>query len=714
MIAEIGIAALFLAFVASVLGTLLALYGIYTRNTVLIHSARNAFLVSLPLISIVAGLLIYAQYTGEYQISYVASVSKNAQPDLLKITALWGGQAGSLVLWSLMLNVFIVAALLLNWKSEYQLMPWVMVFAGVTLAFFFMLNNFYENPFARYWALEDGSVEVSVIKPDGAEAVYPYQTSQGETFSYEKDSLIPGMPDAQYDGRGLNPLLRHPGMVIHPPMLYLGFTGFMIPFAFAMAALATGELGVGWIRATRRWSLVAWMFLSLGLILGGRWAYDVLGWGGYWGWDPVENSSLLPWLTGTAFLHSVMIQERRGMLKGWNMAMIMLTYLLVLFGTVATRTGLLSSVHSFAQSPLSIPMGIFLGLTTIVCVLMFIWRGNQGKFQNDHALEGLLSRESLFLFNNWVFLALTVVVFWGTWSELITGFIKDAGLIERTITFGPEYYEMITPWLFGLLFILMGVAPLAAWRRASAQKLGKATRIPVILTAILSVILLVLGISILTTFAIALVTFAGIATLMEFYKGVAARHRAHKENWLVAFNRLFARNRRRYGGYTIHLGVVIIGIGIIGSTAFQEVRQHTLSPGDTMEIGPYTLQYNRLFEARADDSREMMIAEVALYRDGKKIDDLRPRQDFFGPQASPMTIAGQHSTIENDVYALLTFWENDRVTLRVYRNPLVNFIWWGALILIAGTAVAVWPDPDPETVRKVHPIKRSAYAPAGD
>jgi cytochrome c-type biogenesis protein CcmF len=714
MLADIGIAALFLAFIAAALGTFLALYGIFTRSSAAIQSARNAFLISLPMITGVAAVLIYAQMTGEYQIAYVSHVSKDAQPDLLKFTALWGGQAGSLILWTWMLNLFLVAALLLNWKSEHQLMPWVMVFAGVTLAFFLVLNNFYENPFSRYWALENGNVKEAVLKPDGAVPAYPYQTSQGETFHVVKDGFIQGMPDARYDGRGLNPLLRHPGMVIHPPMLYLGFTGFIIPFAFAMAALATGELGAGWIRSTRRWSLVAWMFLSLGLILGGRWAYDVLGWGGYWGWDPVENSSLLPWLTGTAFLHSVMIQERRGMLKGWNMAMIMLTYLLVLFGTVATRTGLLSSVHTFAQSPLSIPMGIFLTLTTLVCVGMFIWRGSQGKFQNDHALEGLLSRESLFLFNNWVFLALTVVVFWGTWSELITGFARDAGLMQRTITFGPEYYEMITPWLFGILFILMGVAPLAAWRRASAQKLGKSVRVPIALTAILSVILLVMGIGALTTLAVGLVAFAGFATLVEFYKGVSARHQAHRENWLVALSRLFARNRRRYGGYTIHLGVVVIGIGIIGSTAFQEVRQMTLSPGDTLDIGPYTLQYNRLVEAKAVDSRDMMIAEVTLYRDGRKVDDLRPRQDFFDPRQNPMTIAGQHSTIENDVYALLTFWENDRVTLRVYRNPLVNFVWWGGLILIIGTVVAVWPDPEPETVRKVQAMRRSAYASAGD
>ncbi|NJL93045.1 MAG: cytochrome c biogenesis protein CcsA, partial [Anaerolineae bacterium] len=338
--------------VVSLAGVGLALVGAFTHRNVFLVAARNAILLTVPLLSLVAGLLIYAQVNGGYEIVYVNNVSKDAQPLALKITALWGGQAGSLVFWSLMLSGFVATALLLNWRQERHLMPWLIVAGGGTLAFFVLLSNFYENPFERFWALEDGSVQTALLRPEeGAVVAYPFQSSSGQQlFHVSPDGFFPGDPTARFDGHGLNPLLRHPGMIIHPPLLYLGFTGFIIPFAFAIGALATGDLGMGWLRATRRWSLIAWMFLSLGLILGGRWAYDVLGWGGYWGWDPVENSSLLPWLTGTAFLHSVMIQEKRGMLKGWNVVMILLTYLLVLFGTVATRTGLLSSVHSLRKA----------------------------------------------------------------------------------------------------------------------------------------------------------------------------------------------------------------------------------------------------------------------------------------------------------------------------------------------------------------------------
>ena len=695
MVAELGIIALFLAFVVSGLGTLLALVGAITHNFKFVVSGRNALLATLPLLGLVTGLIIYAQWTGIYEIAYVASVSQDTQPDSLKITALWGGQAGSLVLWTLMLSLFLAASLLLNWKSERRLIPWVMVIAGVTLTFFLVLNTFYENPFKRTWALPDGSVHTSLFAPDDAIPAYPFQSELAGSFYHtEKVDFFPGAPDARYDGRGLNPLLRHPGMIIHPPLLYLGFTGFMIPFAFAIAALLRNDVDGGWIRATRRWSLIAWMFLSMGLILGGRWAYDVLGWGGYWGWDPVENSSFLPWLTGTAFLHSVMIQERRGMLKGWNMVMIILTYLLVIFGTVATRTGLLSSVHSFAQSPLAVPMGIFLAGMVVLVTALFIVRESQGTFKNDHSLESLFSRESLFLFNNWIFLALTGVVFWGTWAELITGFLEDFGLMADTISLGREYYERIVPWLFLGLFILMGVAPLAAWRKASAKRLGAAMRVPVAMTAVLIIILAVLGYDPLVNVSISLVAFAGFATLMEIYKGVAARHNAHRENYLTATLRLFVRNRRRYGGYTIHLGVVIIGLGIIGSTLFQETSRTTLSPGESLDIGDYQMRYDEAFEAQAVDDRSMFIASVTLFKDGKQVDVLRPRRDIFEGQGTPMSIAGVHSTLENDVYVLLTFWEGNRMTFLVYRNPLIALVWWGGLLFVIGTAIAVWPQPE--------------------
>jgi len=716
MLIELGIVALFLAFAASIASVGLALWGALRDNDAATAAARNAMLVVFPLLTVVSGILIYAQVNGIYELEYVNSVSKDSQPLALKITALWGGQAGSLILWSWMMSLFSILVLWINWKNEYRLIPWVIVVTGITLAFFLLLSNFFENPFSRSWATPDGAVQYSVFSPPDGQLVYPYQTPQGQTFAAQKDTFLPNIPRAVYDGRGLSPLLRHPGMIIHPPMLYLGFVGFVIPFAFSIAALIRGDLGTSWIRATRRWSLIAWMFLSLGLILGGRWAYDVLGWGGYWGWDPVENSSLLPWLTGTAFLHSVMIQEKRGMLKGWNVIMIVITYLLMLFGTVATRTGLLSSVHSFSQSPLSIPMGLFLGGTLLSCVALFLWRGSQGMFESEHELESMFSRESLFLFNNWIFLATTAVVFWGTWSELITGMLHDAGIVPNVINLGREYYEMVTPWLFLALFILMGVAPLAAWRKASARRLGLSLRGPILLAVLTAVASVIVWGDVPVAVGIGITAFAGYATLQEIYKGVEARIRTHGENALLAFWRLIRRNRRRYGGYIIHLSIVIIGVGIIASSIFQEVTQQTLNPGESLDIGPYTVQYNQLVEAEAIDGRSMMVAEVSLFRGDNYIKSLRPRRDFFDADSSPMTIAGLHSTIENDVYVLLTFWEGNQTTLRVYLNPLINLVWWGGIVLVLGTIIAIYPQGQTQAATKrVPPLKTTKQAAtAGD
>lgn len=730
MTAELGIVTLALAFLLSVIGTLAALFGVLKGNQGWIKSARNAMILALPFITLTCLLLVGAQWFGDYSIDYVTSVSTNSQPDALKITALWGGQAGSLLFYGWMLTLFSTAAIVFSWKSQQRLIGWVIVFLAATVAFFLMLSLFYENPFERTWIApngDDSTIEIALFKPEGKVVAYPWlatSNTTGETYTdfAVSDTIAPdfgGAPFlqsiARYDGRGLNPLLRHPGMVIHPPMLYLGFTGFVVPFAFAMASLLVGQMEASWIRTVRRWTLIAWMFLAVGLVLGGRWAYDVLGWGGYWGWDPVENSAFLPWLTGTAFLHSVMIQEKRGMLKGWNMMMIILTYLLVVFGTVATRTGLLSSVHSFAQSPLAVPMGLFLGVTLVGSVWLYLWRGNQGYFDGDHEIEGMFSRESIFLLNNWVFLALTIVIFWGTWAEKITDLMVGMKLRETVINLGPEYYKTPTAILFGIIYVLMGIAPLVAWRRATAKRVGKALRIPTGFTGFVFIGLMAMGMSFGAALAFAIMAFAGSATILEIYKGAEARHRAHHENWGLATYKLMMRNRRRYGGYIIHIGVIIMGIGIIGSTVFQSVKNVSLNPGESVTLEGYTMTYNDVFVAVADDERQMVIADVTLSKGDKFIKELRPRRDFF-ISGTPMTIAGTHSTIEGDFYTLLTFFDGDRVSFRIYYNPLVNFVWWGGIFLILGSVIAAWPDQD-EVAVKARQSRRSTVtvgAGAGD
>jgi len=681
MLAELGIITTGLALLSALFAMIASAYGAVNRAERWILSARNAALLTWPLITTACIAVIAAQVTGDYTLSYAYETTNNAAPFFFRVTALWGGQPGSLLFWAWVMSTFSSAVILFNWRAERRLMPWVVTFTMGTLGFFMGLVVFAESPFARFWTL-NGQTITAVFAPAGATL------------------FMPG------DGKGLNPLLRHPGMIIHPPMLYTGFVGMTIPWAFAMAALASGQLNTNWIRATRRWALGAWLFLSLGLILGGRWAYDVLGWGGYWGWDPVENSALLPWLATTAFLHSVMIQEKRGMFKVWNMFLVILSFLLVILGTFNTRSGLVESVHSFARSGIGVPMFLFVIVAVGISLGLWLWRWRRGDLRTENQLDGLLSRESLFILNNWVFIALIVMIAWGiyapTFTEIFTG---------NRITLGTEYYRYYAVPLFGLLYLLMGVAPLVDWKRSSWKTLGKAMRPSLIATGAVIVLLIVVGTTPGAVVAYGLVALAGFSTLVEYGRGVQARVRAHGENPAKALWTLFERNRRRYGGYLIHLGVVVIGFGIIGSTVFQQTTQQTIDPGQTITLGPYTMRYDNVFQAIADDNRQMTIANVTVLRDGQPLAQLRPRKDLFDT-GEPMTIAGQYSTLESDFYILLNDWQGDRVTFKIYLNPLINLVWWGGYVLIFGTIIAAWPSAEREAaaVREVGAVR----APAGE
>ena len=681
MIAEVGIITTGLAFLAAVYALIAALVGAHLRRDRWVISARNAALMTFPLLSVANLLLIYALLNHEFSIAYVWQTSSHDTPTFYLITGLWGSQAGSLLFWSWLMSGFAFAALLLNWQSERRLMPYVIVVTMTTLGFFLILNNFIENPFERYWAMPDGAVKPALFEPASSMSAYN-----------------------PADGQGLNPLLRHLGMVLHPPLLYLGFVGFVIPFAFAFAALVTGQLGSGWLHATRRWALIAWLFLSLGLLLGGRWAYDVLGWGGYWGWDPVENAALLPWLTGTAFLHSAVVQEKRGMLKFWNMLLIILTFLLVVLGTFATRSGVVSSVHAFAESEIGRPMFAFLGLAMVSSVGLLAWRQQHGDLRGADDLDSLFSRESMFLLNNWLFLGLTIVVLWGSWAEAITTILVDLGLRSTVINLGPDYYPPVTRWFLVGIYLLMGVAPLAAWRRSTAQRLGRALIVPLALAVAVLVALFVSGTDNLwAAGGYGLVAFAGFATLTEIWKGVRARH-GRGENYWQAFSTLVARDRRRYGGYFIHLGMVVLGIGVIGSTAFQDITTQTLEVGERLTLHDYELQHNGLFEAQAEDGRTMIVARTTLFKDGEIVGHVRPRRDVFFTRdpitgrLSPttnMSIPGTYSTLAADFYVRIEHWEGNRVTFRAYYNPLISFVWLGGVVLILGTMVALWPSRQP-------------------
>ena len=666
MLAEIGLAALALAFLLAIYAVVASLAGARVRSEGWLRSGRNAALLTFPALLLASAMLVIALMTEEYQISYVYEVTDPQTPPLYRFTALWGSQRGSLLFWSLLMSLFSFGAVGLSWRSERRLMPYAIAYMMATLAFFLGLSLLLENPFERWWITPDGQVVATTLIPAGA--------------------VSPSEANLRAGAEGLNPLLRHFGMAIHPPMLYLGFVGLTIPFAFAMSALASGDLSTGWIKATRRWTLIAWIFLSIGLILGGRWAYDVLGWGGYWGWDPVENAAFLPWLMGTAFIHSVMIQEKRGMLKLWNMVLVIATFSAVMFGTFATRSGVIESVHSFARSEVGFPMLAFWAVMTLIALGTLLWRWGRAELRDEHQFANILSRESMFVLNNVVFVALFAAIFWGSFGLPITSEL----FLGKEVTIGADTFEFYVAPLFIAMYILMGVAPLSAWGTMSAARLGGALKLPLVLT-LLSVIALIVsgtGASVAVP-GYGVVLFAGYVALYEIYCGAQARRRNLGESPLRALAALFGRNQRRYGGYIVHLGVTVIGIGVIGSTVFQTEVQHTLARGETVSVGDYALRYDDYVRAQAVDGRMMSITDVTVLRDGGEIAQIRPRIDDY-PQM-PMTIAGAHSTLENDFYVLLIRGDQERATFRIYINPLVNLVWWGGILLIIGTAVAAYP-----------------------
>ncbi len=706
MLAEIGIITLALTLLASVYAVAASVYGARTNRVGFVTSGRNAALLTTPLLFVSLTVLLMALLGQEYQISYVHSVSDPRTPTFYRVTALWGAQAGSLLFWSFTMSLYTTGAILLIWKTQRRLMPYVIAYMMVTLAFFVGISLIIENPFERYWVVED-------LNTGQRSAV---QTAFIPTDSASERVLPPASSALANSANGLNPLLRHFGMIIHPPLLYLGFVGFIVPYAFAMAALASGNLSTDWIKVTRKWTLVAWLFLSLGLLLGGRWAYDVLGWGGYWGWDPVENAAFLPWLMGTAFLHSVMVQERRGMLKVWNMFLIIATFTSVIFGTFATRSGLIDSVHSFARSEIGFPMFIFWASMTLISIVLILWRWNRGELKDEREFSHLLSRESMFVLNNIIFLILFVMIFWGSFGAPITSEL----FVGTEISIGADVFNRMTAPVFAAMYVLMGIAPLTAWGFTSLGKLGRLLIAPLVVTIVtIAIVALFTSKGMGALLAYGLVAMSGYVALYEVYRGTRARTKATGENPFIAVAKLFGRSRRRYGGYVIHMGIAIIGVGVIGSTLFQFETQRTMQRGETLNVQGYQLTFDNIDTGQiASDGRIMDIATLTLERNGRELKTLRPRQDLFQQSDGslmPMTIASALSTVENDFYVLLVNWESispDEATFKIYVNPLINLVWFGGFVLIVGTMIAAWPAVSPQRATSKANTTRFAGAPA--
>ncbi len=640
----LGSFCLLLAFILSAYTVIAFVLGVKSKSRKWIKSGQNTVFAITGLLSLAVIVLIYAFIVHNFQIQYVAEHSSKSLPILYRLSAFWAGQEGSLLLWGWLLAVFASLVLLQNRRRNRELIPYVLaVMMGVSL-FFLGLLVFVDRPFQEL-------------------------------------AFLPA------DGMGLNPLLQNPGMILHPPTLYLGYVGFTVPFAFALAALLTGRLGDIWIKSTRRWTLFSWFFLGIGNLLGAQWAYVELGWGGYWAWDPVENASLLPWLVATAYLHSVMIQERRGMLKVWNMVLIILTFALTIFGTFLVRSGILTSVHSFAVSPLL--GGLFLSFIAGVLIVSFVLLVNRlSSLKGDNELDSLLSRESTFLFNNLILLGATFAIFWGTIFPLVSEAVRGV-----KITVGPPFYNQVMVPIGLVLLLLTGICPLISWRRASGKNLRRNFLFPLIVAAIGGIVILAWGVRhpyALISFILSI--FVAATIVIEFVRGTKARRKMRGEGHLKAFFNLTRGNKRRYGGYIIHIGIVLLFVGITGSSAFKVEKIETLAKGESLTIQNYRLEYENL-STYPTESKEVTMVTLSVYREGKKLGTLRPEKNLYRNQEQPTTEVAIRSTLREDLYVILSQYDQDgRVTFKVLVIPLVMWMWIGGFVLTAGAIIVMWPD----------------------
>ncbi len=642
---NLGAFALLIAMGVSLFAIAAAIVGRVTNRPFLVISAERAVLAVWAMITLASGVLIYALVTSDFHFAYVAGHSNKAMPGIYKFSAWWGGQEGSLLFWSWLLSSYAAVVVITNRRRHRDFMPYVVAILSTIQAFFLLLNNFLVSPF-------------QVL------AVGKFLTS------------VP-------DGVGLNPLLQYPAMAIHPPMLYLGYVGFAVPFAFAMGSLITKQRGDAWIHTTRRWTIVTWLFLGVGIVLGKGWAYHVLGWGGYWAWDPVENASLLPWLGGTAFLHSVMMQEKKGMMKIWNMALVAVTFFLCLFGTFLTRSGVVSSVHAFAQSPIGPYFLVFLGLMVAGTVFLIVKR--LPYLRSEAQLESVVSRESSFLFNNLVLLASCFAVLWGTMFPVISEALSN----EKISLDGPWFNRLMIP--IGLfLLILTGVGPLFAWRRTSIESIRKNFMIPGVAGLLLAIGLFAAGMrSAYAIISFGFCLFVMMSILMEFFRGARSISKKDGINFASATIALTYRNTRRYGGYLVHMGIVLMFVGWTGS-AFNQNSTVEVTGGGTAKIGNYQLQVVQLRNGDTDNY-QWDSAVLKVFKNGNYLGILEPERRFYKSSQQGTAQVALRSRLNEDLYINFAGRVGDGATLQLYIFPLVSWIWIGAVGLVFGTLIALIP-----------------------
>jgi cytochrome c-type biogenesis protein CcmF len=640
----LGRALLLLALATAAYAVITAIGSMRPGRRTWLRSAETGVFAVFGLTSAAMVTMFAALLTNDYSLKNVADYTSETLPIYFKFSSLWASQAGSLLLWTWLLSLFAAIAVYTNRARNRELMPVVIGVLMAIAVFFTGLISFIASPF---------------------------------------ESLSP----AATAGRGLNPLLQNPYMVAHPPMLYIGYVSLSVPFAFAMAALVTRRLDTVWITSVRRWTIMSWLFLGIGILLGSRWAYHELGWGGYWAWDPVENAALMPWLVATAFLHSVMVQERRGMLKVWNILLVIMTFSLAIFGTFLTRSGIVISVHAFGESTVG---PIFLGFLVVLLV------GSLGLLvtrlpllRSEHSLESFLSREAVFLFNNVLLVGLTFAVFWGTMFPVLSQAIRD-----RKQTVGQGFFDQVSMPIGIALLVLTGVGPLIPWRKASAAQLRRRFAIPLVVAAATGLALALLS-DAWNNFWAAVVFMAGgfvVACISgEFWRGTKVRHALGGVSWPAAGVQLVARNRRRYGGYLVHLGIVVLFVGFAGSKGFASEGDFIMRQGDRATVAGYTVVYESAARGRTANKTTVAV-QMGLFQDGRRIGTMRPGRNFYPASQQPSTEVAIDTTLGRDVYLVLgALDESGQARISMFVNPLVAWLWVAGLIVFLGGLIAAWP-----------------------
>jgi cytochrome c-type biogenesis protein CcmF len=642
---ELGRAALVVCFGLALYAIVAGFWGAHTRRRRLSRSAQNALVAAFACTLVASVVLLVALARSDFSFTYVAQHTSRALPTPYKLASFYGGQEGSLLLWLLVLTGYSTAAVLLDRKAGRELVVWVVPVLGVVAAFFSMLVVFVASPFHTQLA--------------------------------------------NVDGAGLNSSLQSPYFQIHPPMLYLGYVGLTVPFAFAMGALLSGRTDERWSVATRRWTLAAWMFLGVGQLLGAKWAYEEVGWGGYYAWDPVENAALMPWLAATAFLHSVMVQEKKGMLKVWNMLLVMLAFSLSLFGTFLTRSGVLNSIHSFTESSIGPWFLGFICFVVTASLALLFWR--LPLLRAKTKLESLVSREATFLYNNLLLVALCLTILWGVTFPILSEAVRG-----EAVTVGRPYYNFFFR-SFGLpLLLLMGIGPLIAWRRASLSSLKRVFLVPTAFALAVGILLIALGAgsSLPGLIAYTFSAFVAATIAVEFARGTAARRTLSGDSVPRAFTSLIARNRRRYGGYVVHAAIVLLAIGIAGSSAYNTSRSARLGPGQSLKVRDYTLVYRGMTKARSANAIEER-ATIDVYRGGSRIAVMHPgKNDYPVEQQVSNEVAIRSDWLTGEDLFLITEQVNGNGTIdfKAIINPLVNLIWLAGLVFVLGSVITLWPD----------------------